>query len=176
MIDRLRRHERIVLAGTSSSGKTTLARALASKLGYRHIELDALHWGPAWQPRESFRDDVAAATAGTRWIAEGNYSAVRELVWSRATALIWLNYPFAFVVRRAFWRTLMRGLRRQTLYNDNRESLLRGFFTSEGTFWWVVRSHLRRRRQVRAALGSAQFAHLEVFEIRDPADAEALIA
>ena len=70
----------------------------------------------------------------------------------------------------------MRGIRRQKLYNDNRESLLRGFFTSEGTFWWVVRSHLRRRRQVRAALGDAQFAHLEVFEIRDPADADALIA
>jgi adenylate kinase family enzyme len=33
------------VAGTSSSGKTTLARALAEKLDYAHIELDALHWG-----------------------------------------------------------------------------------------------------------------------------------
>jgi adenylate kinase family enzyme len=109
VIERLRRHERIVIAGTSSSGKTTLARALAGKLGYAHIELDALHWGPRWRPQESFRDDVTAATAGTRWIAEGNYKAVRDLLWSRATALVWLNYPFPLVLRRALWRTLVRG-------------------------------------------------------------------
>jgi hypothetical protein len=78
--------------------------------------------------------------AGTRWIAEGNYKSVRDLVWARATALVWLNYPYFFVVRRA----LVRGV--------------------------------RRRRQMRDALAAAEFAHLEVFEIRDPAEAEALIA
>lgn len=176
MIDRLRRHERIVLAGTTSSGKTTLARALSAHLGYEHIELDALHWGPKWRPRETFRDEVVAAIAGTRWIAEGNYRSVRDLVWSRATALVWLDYPFPFVLWRAFRRTLIRGVRRQQLYNDNRESLLRGLLHPGGTFWWAVRSHLRRRRETRAALGSAPFAHLEVFEIRDPSVADALIA
>jgi hypothetical protein len=69
----------------------------------------------------------------------------------------------------------VRGVRRQELYNTNRESLLRGLLHPDGTFWWVVRSHLRRRRGVRAALGSAHFAHLEVFEIGDPADAAALL-
>lgn len=176
MIERLRAHERIVIVGTSSSGKTTLARALATKLGYRHIELDALHWGPRWRPRESFRDDVVAATAGTRWIAEGNYRTVRDFVWSRATALVWLNYSFAVVFRRALWRTLTRGVLRRELYNTNRESLVRGLLHPEGTFWWVIRSHRRRRREVRAALATAEFAHLEVFEIGDPVEADALIA
>jgi adenylate kinase family enzyme len=44
----LRDHPRILVVGSSCSGKTTFARALAGILGRPHIELDALHWGPNW--------------------------------------------------------------------------------------------------------------------------------
>lgn len=40
--------ERIVVVGTSGSGKTTLARDLARRLGFSHIELDALNWEADW--------------------------------------------------------------------------------------------------------------------------------
>ena len=36
--------QRINVVGTSGSGKTTVSRALAGRLGIRHIELDALSW------------------------------------------------------------------------------------------------------------------------------------
>lgn len=40
------RPRRILVAGTSGSGKNTLAAALASATGLPYIELDALRHGP----------------------------------------------------------------------------------------------------------------------------------
>lgn len=54
---------RIVVVGTSGSGKTTMARRLAERLGYPHVELDALYWEPHWTPApvEVFRERVRQA-------------------------------------------------------------------------------------------------------------------
>jgi len=42
---------RVVVLGCSGSGKSTLAHALAQKLDAPWVQLDALYWGPNWQPR-----------------------------------------------------------------------------------------------------------------------------
>ena len=85
---------RVVVIGTSCVGKTTFAQALARVLNFPHVELDSLHWQPNWIPRppEEFRALTAEALAKDCWITDGNYGAVRDLVWSRATTIIWLNY------------------------------------------------------------------------------------
>jgi len=55
---------RVVVIGCSGSGKSTLARELASTLHTSHVELDALHWGPGWQPRPTeYARFVVAARA-----------------------------------------------------------------------------------------------------------------
>src|SRR4051812_15248546 len=87
--------KRIVVIGTSGSGKTTLARRLAAKLGSPHVEIDALNWGPNWTAAtaEQLRAKVEQALAGDGWVVDGNYSRVRSYIWSRATTLVWLDYP-----------------------------------------------------------------------------------
>ncbi|MFB3098236.1 MAG: AAA family ATPase, partial [Dehalococcoidia bacterium] len=87
---------RIVVVGSSCSGKTTLANSLSEKLGYSHIELDAIHWLPDWVPRpvEEFRKLTSVVIGEESWVVDGNYSSVRDLVWPRATTLVWLNHPF----------------------------------------------------------------------------------
>ena len=86
--------ERVVVVGTSGSGKTTLARRLADVLGCPHVELDFHHFEPEWRERsdEDFRQRVAEAIMGPRWVVDGNYSATRDLIWPEATRIIWLNY------------------------------------------------------------------------------------
>ena len=66
---------KIAVVGTTASGKTTLANVLADRYGVRHVELDALHWGPNWAecPAEEFRARVDAALADTGWVADGSY-------------------------------------------------------------------------------------------------------
>ena len=84
---------RAAVVGTSGSGKTTLATSLAQRLGLAHVELDSLYWGPDWTPapRERFREQVARALSGEAWTTDGNYGAVRDIVWARADTVVWLD-------------------------------------------------------------------------------------
>ena len=140
---------RVAVVGTSGSGKTTFARELAAILRASHVELDALHWLENWQERDvdSFRELVATEVAGERWVIDGNYSRVREQVWSRATTVVWLNYSFPRVFGRATWRTVRRVVTRERLFGGNRESFVQSFFTSDSILVWVVSTYGRRRRE-----------------------------
>ncbi|MDX1648999.1 MAG: hypothetical protein R3263_04015, partial [Myxococcota bacterium] len=102
------RFARVAVVGTSGAGKTVLARRLARLLGAPHVELDALHWGPGWTPAPEarFRARVTEALAGPRWVCDGNYRVVRDLVWARATAVVWLDYALPVVMGRVLARAL----------------------------------------------------------------------
>jgi adenylate kinase family enzyme len=168
---------RVAVVGTSCAGKTTFAKALATQLQAPHIELDALQWRPNWveAPRDEFRQAVATATAAERWVADGNYGMVRDLVWGRATALIWLDYPFVTVLRRALYRTARRTLLREKLYGDNRETLRKALLSRASILWWVVTTWGPRRRAYPALFKQAAFAHLEVVALAHPRAAEAFL-
>jgi energy-coupling factor transporter ATP-binding protein EcfA2 len=170
----LSEHPRIVVVGSSGSGKTHLARALAERLGREHIELDRLHWGENWSRLPDFRARVEALVARDAWIIEGNYRAVRELVWSRATAIVWLNYSILVALRRAAARSVRRILRRERLWGGNRETFRRAFLSHEGPVLWILQSHHRRRRQFREMLASDRYKHLTLFEARHPRDVAAI--
>jgi adenylate kinase family enzyme len=169
---------RVAVVGTSCSGKTTFAATLAAQLQIPHIELDALHWRPGWveAPAAEFREAVASATSAERWVSDGNYGRVRDLVWSRATAVIWLDYPFATVMRRALYRTVRRALLREELYSGNRESFRMAFLSRDSILWWVVTTHGRRREQYRALFVDPTFARLERVALKSPGEATRFLA
>jgi hypothetical protein len=83
---------RISVVGTSGSGKTAVASEIARRLKIPHVELDALHWRKGWQeaPAHEFRQQVDNATRADTWVADGNYHQVRDIVWRRATFVVWL--------------------------------------------------------------------------------------
>ena len=90
---------RVAVVGVTGSGKTALAQAIAQALGLAYVELDALNWGPGWQPapRDVFRQRAEAALAGGAWVVDGNYSVLRDLVWGQAEALVWLDFALPLV-------------------------------------------------------------------------------
>lgn len=163
----------------SGAGKSTLAAALAARLDVAHTELDALFWGPSWEPSapSDFRDAVDHAAGAAGWVIDGNYSLVRPLVWPRADAIVWLNLPFALVFGRVFARTARRVFRRELLWGTNRESLFRTFFHHESILWWVLSAYRRRRRQMSALMGSPDYPHAKWLEMRRaPRDADEVLA
>ena len=165
------------MVGTSCSGKTTLARQLARVLGAPHVELDGIHWMPDWQlrPVDEVRQMVGKAAAAERWVMDGNYSAVRDIVWGRATAVVWLNYPFRVVLWRALSRTARRVITREELFSGNREGFRQSFLSRDSIILWAITSHRRVRREYRRILDGRDYPHLRVIELRGPAEAEELV-
>jgi adenylate kinase family enzyme len=165
---------RIVVTGASGSGKTTLSGRLARLLGIPHVELDALHWGPNWTPapKEAFREKAAFALSGDAWVSDGGYSALRDIVWTRANALVWLDYPLPLIVNRLVMRTLHRTVGRHELWNGNRESFVEAFFSRESLFLWAIRKHREYREHYPALLESVEFAHLRSIRFRHPFETE----
>ncbi len=170
--------KRVVVIGTSCSGKTTFASQLADQLSITHTELDGLHWLPDWQmqPLEEFCSFVAEIAGQDRWVIDGNYGKVRDIVWPRATHLVWLNYPFRTIFSRALRRTLRRVVSREELFAGNRESLMRALFNPEAIVWWVLRTYRRRRREYPQLFQLPQNKHLEIIELKDQIEADRFIA
>jgi adenylate kinase family enzyme len=166
---------RVVVVGSSCSGKSTFARELAAVLGSPHVELDALHWGPGWvpKPEPEFVRLTDVATAAPRWVVDGNYRIVREIVWPRATSIVWLNLGFTTVFARALGRTIRRSLTGEELYAGNRESLGRAFLSRESILLWVLQTYGRRRREFRSLMQGAQ--DLKWFEFRRQSEASAFL-
>ena len=165
---------RVIVTGTSCAGKTTFARRLAAATNAQHIELDALHWAENWQarPPAEFRKLTLNAIKQGRWVIDGNYGSVRDVVWPSAELICWLNYSFARVFVRALHRTVWRVFTRQHIYGGNRESFRRAFLSRDSILLWVITTFPRRRKGLTALRASNEFPHLRWIEFRTPSEAE----
>jgi len=170
--------KRIAVVGTSCSGKTRLARDIAKALGIRHVEMDELFWLPNWQKRskDEFCGCLRDIVAGEQWVMDGNYGWSRDIVLPRVTHVVWLNYPFWTVMRRALVRTIRRALMREEVCNGNHESFRESFLHHEGIPWWVLRTYGKVRRRYKALKESDEHPNLEVIELKSQDEADALIS
>ncbi len=170
--------QRVAVIGTSGSGKTTFARRLAEILDAPHVELDALHWQPNWTPTPAseLRPLVAEATRASRWVSDGNYSALRDILWTRAETIVWLNYSFTTTFNRVLRRTLHRMFTRAELFSGNRESFRQSFASRNSILLWVLKTYRKHRREYPKLFQQPQWSHLTVVELRTPRQAEEFLA
>jgi adenylate kinase family enzyme len=161
---------RIVVVGTTGSGKTTLAAQLGERWQIPHIELDAIHWGPNWteMPTDLFRAQLTETLSGDCWVVDGNYSKVRDIVWGRATTLIWLDYPFSLIFYRLMKRTLHRVFWREKLWNNNQESFRNTFFRKDSLIWWFFKTYRRNKQRYPKLFAEPAYAHLTVIRLCSP--------
>jgi adenylate kinase family enzyme len=166
---------RVLVAGVSGVGKTTLASAISSILGVPHTEIDALFHGPDWVPRESFLRDVETLTSKDAWVTEWQYTQVRPLLARRADTLVWLDLP----VRVALWRLITRTLRRSRsgveLWNGNVEPPLRRIFVDRDH---IIRWGVRTRRKLKPVVPrlESEYPGLRVVRLRSQRDVEVWLA
>jgi len=166
--------ERIVVIGTTGSGKTTLAKQIAQCLNMPHIELDYLHWEPNWTevPDEVFRERVKDAIAADSWVTDGNYSVVRDLLWPRATIIVWLDYSFPITFGRLLRRTIHRAITQETICNGNRESFWLSFFSKDSILLWLFQTYGENRKKYPLLFQQPEHAHLKVLRLRSPRETE----
>ena len=171
--------QRINVIGSSGSGKTTLAERLAARLGLPHLELDSIHHLPDWEPVDIdvFRAEVAGFAAQEAWVIDGNYSKVRDLVWSRADTVIFLDFPRWRVMSRLVPRTLRRIVTRQELWNGNRERM-RDLFSrvpEQNLLLWSWSRHHMQVDRFEAAVSDPGWAHIRFIRLRTPREVRELV-
>ena len=97
--------------------------------------------GRGLRPRSSARVEQALAAAPDGWVVDGNYfGKLGPLVLDRADTIVWLDIPYGKALRRAVRRTFRRALRREELWNGNRESF-RIALSRDSIVLWVIRTH-----------------------------------
>ncbi|WP_399096238.1 adenylate kinase [Streptomyces sp. BBFR2] len=163
----------LLIVGICGAGKSTLAGAVARRLGLRHVELDAVRHGPRWSVRPAFAADVAALTAADGWVTDSTaYPEVLPGLWERADTAIWLELSRPVVLGRVVRRTAHRLLARRTLWAGNRETW-RGLLSRRHPVVKVLLDFRVRREQERRML--SRFGGT-VVRLRTPAQVAAFVA
>jgi len=171
-------YKRIVVLGTSGSGKSVLAQQISDKLNIKRVELDNMAWGPNWEIRtaEDIVERIQAEIDGLdHWVMDGNYSKVRDFVWKDATVLIWLDYPFYKVFWRIWWRTWGRWWNQTEMWDSkNTETMWKHFLPNENSiFYWVITSYKRRKRQYNAVKHDPRYIDKLFIHFRTQAEVDA---
>jgi len=86
----------ILIMGNTGSGKTTLARRLATHHNLVHLDLDTVVWVPQAVAEPRSPSDIAAdldrfVSDTGRWVIEGSYGDWAEHLSPAATGMLFLN-------------------------------------------------------------------------------------
>ena len=100
---------KILIMGNSGSGKTTIARKLATNYSLSHLDLDGLAWLPVEVPQRrlaanSLLEMEKFGRENPSWVMEGCYGDLLGAIAPKATHLIWLNYPTDICIKHAQYR------------------------------------------------------------------------
>jgi adenylate kinase family enzyme len=168
------RPRRVIVAGATGSGKTTMARRIGTALDLPVTEMDALHHGPAWTPRPEFMADVEKFSSADVWVTEWQYPEAREVLADRADTMLWLDVAAPVTMMRVVRRTVRRRLRDEELWNGNKEAPLHTVFTDPEH---IVRWAWRTRHLLRELVPEVEATHPElvIVRLRDSSDVDRFV-
>lgn len=145
-------NRKIIITGTTCTGKTTLGRKLSKELSIKQIDLDDLYFLPNWVEKQkyAFINDVdSELKKNNEWIVTGSYqSLLKETVWLEATTIVWLDYPFNLIIRRYFIRTFRRVFLKEKCCGENYETLAKTF-SKESLFLWIFKTYWQRKERMK---------------------------
>lgn len=161
---------KIIITGTTCTGKTTLGRKLSKGLSIPQIDLDNFYFLPNWveKEKEKFVQDVVDEVGGKKeWIVTGSYQTLlKDTIWQQASVIVWLDYPLSLIVRRYLIRTFKRVVFREKCCGENYETLGRTF-SKNSLFLWIFKSYWRRKERMKN-WKQGEFAHKEWIVLTSP--------
>lgn len=89
----IKEYNKIILVGSSGSGKSWLSKKLAELYNYPLIHLDNEYWKPDWQktPKEEWIACQQEIMNKDKWIIDGNYNNTMEIRFLGAELVIFLD-------------------------------------------------------------------------------------
>jgi adenylate kinase family enzyme len=145
-LDRLVSSKRILVLGSSGSGKTYLSTRLAQQLAIEPIHLDKYFWHPGWipTPQTEWRKRVSQLVSQPAWIIDGMYESTLDLrLPPSETIIIVESGPISCT-----WGVVKRKL---TVDDEHRtdappgQKIDRAFLRYIWRYPWVTRPHLYQR-------------------------------
>jgi len=125
--------KRIMVMGSSGSGKSTMARQLGEALGLPVVHGDTLSYQPGWvqTPRDELERTFRAVAAQREWVIDGNYrKRAFEYRFERADTVIFLDFNRFTCLYRVFKRRVM-------YHNKTRPDMGKG--CNERITWWLAK-------------------------------------
>jgi adenylate kinase family enzyme len=115
--------ERVLVLGSSGSGKSTFAQQLGAKLGIEVIHLDSYYWQPNWieAPQSKWETTLLKLLEKKRWVMDGNYPASLPLRLEYTDTVVFLNMGRLVCL----WRCVGRYLKYR---GENRPELASGCY------------------------------------------------
>ncbi|MEG0691798.1 MAG: DNA topology modulation protein [Oscillospiraceae bacterium] len=85
--------KRIMVIGSSGSGKSTFSRQLSDRLKLPVIHLDKEYWRQNWveTPKEEWQSKQLEFVERDTWIIDGNYGGTMDIRIKRADTIIFLD-------------------------------------------------------------------------------------
>ena len=166
--------QRVSIVSTASGcGKTTVGRELAARLGVPCVELDAIHWQAGWRELDAveLRRRVEPLVERDAWVVDGSYRGkLGDLVLEAADTVVWLDLPRSVWLPRLVARTIRRVVRREELWNGNRETLRGAISGPDSLLGYALHTAPRRRQRYPRELG-----HLRVARLRTSVEVDAFL-
>ncbi len=96
---------KIVVIGSSGSGKTTIADSISREQNLKYVSMDDIIFASGdfenKPPSETYTKRIFDEVKNIEnWVVEGVYPKVANIIWPAADVIIWLDLPFEEVRRR----------------------------------------------------------------------------
>ena len=132
-------------------------------MGVPFVEMDALHHGPKWEPAtpEELRARIDPIIAMDAWVIDGTYRGkIGDVVPEAADVVVWLDLPVRVWLPRLLRRTGTRVIRKEELWNGNRERWRDVLHPTNSVVIYALRNYRTTRRVLEVELARFHVARL----------------
>lgn len=111
---------RYIVIGCTGAGKSTLARRISQLCAIPYTDIDALYWRDDWTLCSDEEVVSALPLDSDSWVFDGNFVGHRDQVWSKASAIIWVDPPRGIALYRLIKRNFSWWLFRRPTWTRTR--------------------------------------------------------